>query len=141
MLYRPVLTSEKPVSSSPSGDSLLRTLLELQTEVVRGGDPQPALERWLTLLLAETGGEHGVLGVELPAPGAAPRLQVVVSTPPGWQEPLPPSLQGLVHLALSAGQPTPVTGLHCREQAASSLNFWQRPESQSSLTLHWIPTS
>src|SRR5690349_1518131 len=97
----------------PSGDSLLYALLKLQTEVLQGGDPQPSLERWLTLLLAEMGGEHGILGMELPAPGAARRLQIVASTPPGWEhalwevpalrtseEPEPRSLQGLVDLAL-----------------------------------------
>ena len=111
------------MSSLPSGESLLRALLALQTNVLRGSDPQPSLERWLTLLLEETGGEHGVLGVELPAPGAAPRLQVIASTPQGWEDalwevpalrtpgaPEPRSLQGLVRLVLSTGQPVSAEG-------------------------------
>ena len=64
------------------GDPLLLALLELQSEVLRGGDVQPSLRRWLALLLEEVGGEHGVLGLELPGPGAARRLQLVAATPP-----------------------------------------------------------
>jgi hypothetical protein len=106
-----------------SGDSLLHALLELQTDFLRGGDPQRPLERWLTLLLEETGGEHGLLGVERPTPGAAPQLQSLASTPPGWvdacwevptwrtpggSEPL--SLRALADMSLSAGQPVSAEG-------------------------------
>ncbi|HYH98429.1 ATP-binding protein [Hyalangium sp.] len=110
---------------SQPGAPLLSALLELQTDFLRGGDPQRSLERWLTLLLGETGGEHGLLGVELQAPGVAPapQLQVLASTPPGWGAALwevpawltpgdaePRSLQALVSLALSTGQPLSAEG-------------------------------
>jgi two-component system NtrC family sensor kinase len=111
------------VSSSSSGDPLLRALLELQAHVLRGGDVQPSLERWLTLLLEEVGGEHGVLGVELPGPGATRRLQLVAFTPPDlvkviWEvamlrtaeAPELRSLQALVHLALAQRQPVSAEG-------------------------------
>jgi two-component system NtrC family sensor kinase len=105
------------------GEPLLRSLLELQTDFLRGGDRQRALDRWLTLLLEETGGEPGLLGVECHASGAAPQRQVLASHPPGWVDarwelpgwrvpgdPQPRSLQSLVAWALETGQPVSAEG-------------------------------
>jgi len=135
------------VPSSPSGDSLLRALLDLQRDVLRGGDPRPSLERWLTLLLAETGGEHGVLGVELPAP--APQFQILASTPPAWEASLwevpvlrtpgetePRSLLGLVRLALSAGLPVSAEELAATSGSVSQPAGGPSPRSFRVLPLH-----
>jgi two-component system, NtrC family, sensor kinase len=107
------------------------------------------LERWLTLLLAETGGEHGLLGVELPAPGSAPRLQVVASMPPGWEdalwevpalrtpgEPEPWSLQGLVHRALSTGLPVSAEGAEAAPGSVPLPAGGPSPRSFQVLPLH-----
>ncbi len=117
--------SAAPEAAGPgAGEAhLLRALLELQTEFLQGGDPQRSLERWLTLLLEETGSELGLIGVERHAPGAAPRLQILASAPPGWEgarweasswrvpgAPEPRSLQALVARVLETGQPVSAEG-------------------------------
>ncbi|HVG63032.1 MAG TPA: ATP-binding protein [Hyalangium sp.] len=100
------------------GDTLLRAILELQTDFLQGGERQRTIERWLTLLLDEAGGEQGLLGIEWHTPSAAPQLQALASAPPGWadmpwERPAwrapgdsePRSLRSLVALALETGQP------------------------------------
>jgi two-component system NtrC family sensor kinase len=100
------------------GDTLLQEILELQTDFLQGGDRQRTLDRWLTLLLKEAGGEYGLLGIERHTPGSAPQLQVLASAPLGWADGRwevpawrapgdsePRSLRSLVALALERGQP------------------------------------
>jgi two-component system NtrC family sensor kinase len=100
------------------GDTLLQAILELQTDFLQGGDRQRSLERWLTLLLKEVCGEHGLVGIERHTPGTAPQLQILASAPPGWADRRwevpawrapgasePRSLRSLVALALERGQP------------------------------------
>jgi len=100
------------------GDTLLQAILQLQADFLQGGDRQRTLERWLTLLLNEAGGVHGLLGVERHTPSAAPHLQILASAPPGWADERwevpawrapgdsePRSLRSLVALALERGQP------------------------------------
>ncbi len=96
---------------------LTRSLLELQTDFLQGGDRQRVLDRWLALLLQEVGSELGLIGVGQHTDGAALWPRILASKPSGWAdarwevpvwralgEPEARSLQSLVARALETGE-------------------------------------
>jgi PAS domain S-box-containing protein len=88
-----------------------RSLVELQSEVLRGGDARRLLEPFLRLLLEHTGSGSGFLGEVISAPGAPRRLLVLAGN-------LPDGLQSLVDTALSTGQPVSSSRFQERSPAA-----------------------
>jgi two-component system NtrC family sensor kinase len=86
---------------------LWRALVELQSELMRGGDARLLLDKLLTLLIDHTESTHGFLGEVLPSPGASPRFQPLTSSPSHWMDELQalPGLRSLVDAALKTGQP------------------------------------
>ena len=80
-----------------SGD-VWRSLVELQAEVLRGGDARRLLDPFLRLLLDHTESSSGFIGEVRSEPGARPRFQLLAGKPPEGS-------QSLVDAALSSGQP------------------------------------
>ncbi|WP_224242147.1 PAS domain-containing sensor histidine kinase [Hyalangium gracile] len=95
---------------------MLHALLEIQSELIRGGATLPLLDRFLGLLLEHTGGAHGFLAEVRPARETGLRFPLLVSSPPTWRERLGelsshPSLRSLLDDAISRGQPVSSSGL------------------------------
>jgi two-component system, NtrC family, sensor kinase len=93
----------------PSSGGMWRALVELQSELLRGGDARRLLDTLLGLLLEHTGSASGFLGEVLSEPGASPRFQLLAGSPTD-------GFQSLVAAALSTGQPvrspaTPTPGV------------------------------
>ena len=83
---------------APVRGSVWRSLVELQSELLRGADARRLLDAFLALLIEHTGSTSGFLGEVVSEPGARPRFQLLAGS-------LTEGFQPLVDAALSAAQP------------------------------------
>lgn len=101
-----------------ASNQLLRALTEAQADFVRGGEPREAFERMLTVVLALTGSESGVIGAMYQTPGSTPSFRVIASLPLNetnapWELPVhsetpggePRDLRALVGAVSTSGKP------------------------------------
>ncbi len=104
-------------------ESLWRSLVELQTELMEGGAARPLLDQFLALLLEHTNSANGFLGEVLPASGTRARFQPLIGTPPSGLEELLERPTGeavqrdslLILPLLSAGAVVGLAGLSHRQ--------------------------
>ncbi len=84
---------------------LWHALVEIQSELIRGGTARPLLDKFLTLLLKHTESSHGFIGEVHPTPDAGPRFELLASNSPSWVEHLRELPLALLQTALETGQP------------------------------------